>query len=151
METNPRGIPKAPFVEDVDEYMKGGEGFEATLRKFTEATRQYKFMEANLLQRRKSLDSKIPELEKTLEVIKFMMEKERRVRGGLQNRSNDGDNEEAIEAMYELNDTLFAKAKLARTEKANVMLEYSIDEALVLLQSKLESANKSLKNANDDL
>ncbi|KAJ1920703.1 hypothetical protein H4219_001102 [Mycoemilia scoparia] len=152
-DTNPRGIPKAPFVDDVEEYMKKSSGVEATLRKFAEAARQlielniavyydqinskYKFMEANMTQRRQSLESKIPELEKTLETIQFLIDKK--------------DDDKPIETMYELNDTLYAKAKLEKADKANVMLEYSLDEALELLQSKLNTANKGLENANEDI
>jgi hypothetical protein len=37
METNPRGIPKAPFVENVEDHVTEQEPVEIVLRKFQEA------------------------------------------------------------------------------------------------------------------
>ena len=59
--------------------------------------------------------------------------------------------------MFELNDTLYAKAKVPYTEEvylwlgANVMLSYTITEAEELLQSKLSTAKESLSNCDEDL
>ena len=59
--------------------------------------------------------------------------------------------------MFELNDTLYAKALVPPTEEvylwlgANVMLSYPIGEAETLLQSKLEGAQQTLANCEEDL
>ncbi|PVU97925.1 hypothetical protein BB561_000179 [Smittium simulii] len=143
METNPRGIPKAPFLEDIGDYTSKNESVEITLKKFTEALNKYKFMEINSLQRRKGLEDKIPEIENTLKMIKHIMKK--------------NEEEEPIETLFEVHDTLYANAKIGKPKSvnlwlgANVMLEYSLEEAEKLLQSKLVSANLSLKNVNEDL
>lgn len=62
-----------------------------------------------------------------------------------------------IEATFELNDTLYAKALVPPTEEvylwlgANVMLSYPIAEAETLLESKLATAHENLANCEDDL
>ncbi|KAF9159895.1 hypothetical protein BGX21_002856 [Mortierella sp. AD011] len=146
METNPRGIPKAPFVENVEDHVSEQEPVEIVLRKFQEAVAKYKFMEINMLQRKRNLDSKIPEIRKTLEMVQF-----------LQSQGEDADDTKEIETLYELNDTLYATAKVQPTGKvclwlgANVMLEYPVEEAASLLTSKLEAALKTLKNTEEDL
>ncbi|KAJ1732387.1 hypothetical protein LPJ61_002070 [Coemansia biformis] len=142
MDANPRGIPRAPFVEDVDEYMKT-DSPEATLRKLSETVSKYRFMENSRLQQRGSLEQKIPEIEKTLDIVDYL-------------RDRQGTSE-PIETLFEVNDTLYAHATVPPTATvnlwlgANVMLEYTTDEAKELLASKLTVAKTGLKNAIEDL
>lgn len=62
-----------------------------------------------------------------------------------------------IEATFELNDTLYAKAHIPPTEEvylwlgANVMLAYPLSEAEMLLDSKLAAAKQNLANCEEDL
>lgn len=62
-----------------------------------------------------------------------------------------------IEATFELNDTLYAKALVPPTEEvylwlgANVMLAYPITEAETLLEGKLSGAQQTLENCGEDL
>jgi prefoldin subunit 5 len=62
-----------------------------------------------------------------------------------------------LETTFELNDTLYAKAKVPPTDEvylwlgANVMLAYPIAEAETLLEGKLEAATQSLSNCEEDL
>lgn len=62
-----------------------------------------------------------------------------------------------IEATFELNDTLYAKALVPPTDEvylwlgANVMLSYPIAEAETLLESRLTAAQESLANCEEDL
>lgn len=71
------------------------------LKKFQEAISKYKFMEMNMLQRKKILEEKIPEIQKTLSTVEFLMEKK------------DGDDDTpTLETEFELNDTLYARAKI---------------------------------------
>ncbi|KAI9314196.1 Prefoldin subunit-domain-containing protein [Dichotomocladium elegans] len=143
MESNPRGIPRSPFVERVEDYVSPAEPVEAVLRKFQEAISKYKFMEINLLQRRKVLEEKIPEIEKTIAMVNFLAEKQNA--------------DEPVYTDYELNDTLYCKAKVQPSGTvylwlgANVMLEYTFDEAKDLLTSKRDTAKTSLKNTIEDL
>ncbi|KFY88555.1 hypothetical protein V498_06748 [Pseudogymnoascus sp. VKM F-4517 (FW-2822)] len=133
--TNPRGIPYAPFVDKVEDYVTSRADVEATLKSFQEMIAKYQFMEANQQRRAAGLKDKMPDIQKTLD-------------------TSDSD---PIEATFELNDTLYAKAHIPPTEEvylwlgANVMLSYPVDEAEVLLNSKLSSAKTSLSNCEEDL
>ncbi|KAJ3322501.1 hypothetical protein HDV06_003045 [Boothiomyces sp. JEL0866] len=149
IDANPRGIPRAPFVDNVSAFLDGSD-HESTLSKFQEMISKYRFMENHLLQRQVGLETKIPEIEKSLELVVFLASKE--VTFILTK-----DDSEPIITDFELNDTLWVKAKIPKTNSvnlwlgANVMLEYPIDEAKQLLESKLNSARISLAQVEEDL
>lgn len=69
-------------------------------------------MEINLLQRRKVLEEKIPEIEKTIAMVDYLVE----------NQESD----EPIYVDYELNDTLYAKAKVESTGTVYLWLGVSL-------------------------
>ncbi|KAL6692051.1 Prefoldin subunit domain-containing protein [Trichoderma pleuroticola] len=141
--TNPRGIPYAPFVDKVEDYVSTRDDVEPTLRNFQEMISKYQFMELNLQRRMTGLREKIPDIQKTLDTVQF-----------LKLRKEETD---PIETTFELNDTLYAKANIPPTEEvyiwlgANVMLSYPVDEAETLLTSKLSAAKTSLSNCEEDL
>lgn len=62
-----------------------------------------------------------------------------------------------LEATFELNDTLYAKANIPASEDvylwlgANVMLSYPVGEAEELLEQKLSAAQQSRANCEEDL
>ncbi|KAI8849391.1 Prefoldin subunit-domain-containing protein [Chytridium lagenaria] len=142
IEANPRGIPRAPFMDKVEDFVADGE-VEGTLRKFQEMIAKYRTMEAHLLQRKQSLESKIPELKKTLDMVLFLL-----------SRASE---DEPIMTDFEVNDTLWVRSKINPTESvflwlgANVMLEYKTEEAKTLLQDKLTTAKGSLQQILEDL
>ncbi|KID78549.1 Prefoldin, partial [Metarhizium brunneum ARSEF 3297] len=70
--TNPRGIPNAPFVDRVEDYVATREEVEPTLRSFQEMISKYQFMEMNLQRRMAGLKDKIPEIQKTLDTVRFL-------------------------------------------------------------------------------
>merc|ERR1712176_1500429 len=122
--TNPRGIPYAPFVDKVEDYVSSREDVEGCLKSFQEMISKYQFMEVNQQRRAAGLKDKMPDIQKTLETVRF-----------LKSRKEDA---EPLESFFELNDTLFAKA--------NVMLSYPLPEAEALLQEKLDAAQASFSN-----
>ncbi|GHJ85430.1 hypothetical protein NliqN6_1832 [Naganishia liquefaciens] len=68
-----RGMPYAPFVTNVDDFVGGQEaGVEGVMKKFEEMTAKYRYMEVNLQQKRKGLEVKIPDISKTLDVVRFL-------------------------------------------------------------------------------
>ncbi|KZM22527.1 peptide chain release factor 1 [Ascochyta rabiei] len=142
-ETNPRGIPKAPFVDRVEDYVTDRSEVETTINSFKEMISKYQFMQANTQRRAAGLKDKIPDIQKTLETVRFLKTR--------------GDDAEPIETTFELNDTLFAKAEVPPTDEvylwlgANVMLAYPIPEAVELLSSKLSTAKASLATCEEDL
>ncbi|KAL1305988.1 hypothetical protein AAFC00_004122 [Neodothiora populina] len=141
--TNPRGIPFAPFVDKVEEYVTSRADVESTLKSFQEMISKYQFMEVNTQRRAAGLTDKIPDIQKTLDTVQF-----------LKSRKPDA---EPIETLFELNDTLYAKAEVGKTEEvylwlgANVMLAYPIPEAETLLSDKLEAAKSGLEHCEEDL
>lgn len=96
--------------------------------------------------RKKNLDFKVPELEKTLRVAEMLLSKKSQV-----TPSNP------LRVQYGLADSLYADAKLKSVDKvgiwlgANIMLEYSIEEAVEVLRSKLKQARDSLIIVGEDL
>ncbi|KAI9594743.1 prefoldin subunit 3 [Syncephalis fuscata] len=145
-EKNPRGIPKALFVEDVSAFLQDREGStEAGLRQLQETLSKYRFMENSMQQRKRSLLGKIPEIEKTLQMAEYL------------NERKTNNETEPIAVQYELHDTLYAHARVQPRDTvylwlgANVMLEYPISEAIAMLNDKLSTAQRSLSNAEEDL
>jgi hypothetical protein len=65
-------------------------------------------MEVNLLQRKKVLGENIPEIEKTIAMIDLLTEKK--------------ETQEPIYTDYELNDTLYAKAKVEASDSVYLWL-----------------------------
>ncbi|KZV91872.1 prefoldin subunit [Exidia glandulosa HHB12029] len=151
-ETNPRGIPRAPFVSDVAEFIGGPTvEVENTLKEFQEAMAKYKYMEQNLAQRRTALQDKIPDIRKTLAMVQFLQQQR-------QKREEDGDDESTpIRTTFELNETLYAEADIPPTDTvylwlgANVMLAYKLNEAAELLESKKSAAEQNLAHVDEDL
>lgn len=89
---NARGMPFAPFVTNVDDFINGqsqssspssssgGEGaqaagIEAVMRSFEEMSAKYRYMEVSLQNKRKGLEVKIPDIKKTLDVVRFLEER----------------------------------------------------------------------------
>ncbi|OJA12469.1 hypothetical protein AZE42_10514 [Rhizopogon vesiculosus] len=163
-EKNPRGIPKAPFIANVEEYLGGPDGaVETPLRNFQDAIAKYRYMDANLTQRRKGLEDKIPDIRKTLNMVDFLQErrdgkkKDDDLEDDLSDEESVEDSKKPMTTTFELNDTLFAEAELEDTDTvylwlgANVMLSYKLPEAASLLRSKLDLAETSLKATVEDL
>ncbi|KAL3468512.1 Prefoldin subunit-domain-containing protein [Aspergillus heterothallicus] len=144
--TNPRGIPVAPFVDNVSDYVTTRADVESTMNSFREMISKYQFMEVNTTRRAAGLREKIPDIKKTLEMVRFLKARRENSLGPL-------------ETNFELNDTLYARAAIDTedTEEvylwlgANVMLAYPIDEAVRMLAEKLSAAEVSLANCDEDL
>lgn len=139
---NPRGIPQAPFVEKVEDYVKDPADFEKILSIFQERLQQYKYMEQSKINAAKQFKAKIPEIKDSLTMVQFLNSKK--------------DSDESIETNYELNETLYTTAEIQPTDKvllwlgADVMLEYPIDEAIELLEDKLSKTKKNLEISEED-
>lgn len=137
------GIPEAEFVEDVDSHMKGEESAEEKLKVLDEKHRKYKFMEANLMAKRKRLKGQIPDIQASLSIITQLRSKKEK--------------DESTTSQFLLSDQVYAQAEIPPTDKvclwlgANVMLEYSLEDAEKLLDKNFKSAQKNLKEIAFDL
>ena len=95
-------------------------------------------MELSLQQRRKALETKIPDIEQTLKVVKYLEFRRQRSNGELKPGSEDEDGsdlgsddeeeevgDEKLKTLFELNDTLFAEAEVDETGQVGLWLGVS--------------------------
>ncbi|EEF43113.1 probable prefoldin subunit 3 isoform X1 [Ricinus communis] len=142
--TERRGIPGAQFVEDVETYLsQSGLDVNSGLSFLQERLQQYKLVEMKLLAQQRDLQAKIPDIEKCLDVV-----------ATLQAKKGTG---EALLADFEVSEGIYSRACIEDTDSvclwlgANVMLEYSCEEATALLQKNLDNAKASLEVLVADL
>ena len=136
------GIPEAHFLEDVDSFMKKAENVsaEGVIKRLDEQHQKYKFWEVNLLQRKKRLKQQMPDIINTLEMVRFLKAENA-----------------TLSTQFLLNENVYATATIPPTETAylwlgaNVMLEYTIDDAEQLLKKNLEAAQEGLRTTSSDL
>merc|ERR1712244_26853 len=113
------------------------------IKELDEVHQKYKFMENSLSSRRKRLKSQVPDIKSSLAMVKKLREK----------KSAD----ETMETQFLLSDQVYAEAVIPPTDKvclwlgANVMLEYTLDDAEKLLKKNLESAESSIQQIAFDL
>uniref|UniRef100_A0A2P2KNP6 Prefoldin subunit 3 n=1 Tax=Rhizophora mucronata TaxID=61149 RepID=A0A2P2KNP6_RHIMU len=136
--TERRGIPAAQFVEDVETYLtQSGLDVNSALSFLQERLQQYKLVEMKLLAQQRDLQAKIPDIEKCLDVVATLQAK----KGG----------GEPFIADFEVSEGIYSRARIEEAESvclwlgANVMLEYSCEEATSLLQKNLDNAKASLE------
>ncbi|CAF0874218.1 unnamed protein product [Brachionus calyciflorus] len=141
---NSLGIPKAIFLEDVDKFMAdGGKTAEEVLRKLEELFQKYRVMEVNLLQKKEKLKVQIPDIKMSLDMIQLL--------------KRNKENEKTVETDFILAHNLYARAEVPPSDKvglwlgANVMLEYTLEQADDLLTKNLKQANQSMEQTDSDL
>ena len=141
---NPRGIPRVEFIDVIPDFLKQrGVTVETILRQFQEQHSKYKLMEHKLSQNLSLLQTKIPEIKKNKDAIKL-----------LKSKAAAG---ETFETNFGVTDMAFVEAKVPPTKTvhlwlgANVMVEYTLDEAEALLQKNLDSALGNLNTTQEDL
>ncbi|PWN45845.1 Prefoldin, subunit 3 [Ceraceosorus guamensis] len=155
------GIPQAPFIEDVEKHLGGPEEDAGPhLEKFSEAMQKYKVMEEKTFRRRQAMEEKIPDIKKTLAMVKQLQAYKVLSLAADASQHNHVALQEQRKTMsthFELADTLFAHASIEPVEEvnlwlgANVMLAYPLEEAVALLTANLLGAEKSLENILGDL
>mmetsp|Transcript_7751 Transcript_7751/g.23451 ORF Transcript_7751/g.23451 Transcript_7751/m.23451 type:complete len:190 (-) Transcript_7751:2160-2729(-) len=138
------GIPKVIFFDNVEAVVKEHEA-QPTLEKLTALFQRYKFWETKLLRSKQGLVRKIPDVKRTIDVVKTLQ------------KNYGGGSDEPTETRFELADQLFVKATIPKSNivalwlGANVMVEYPYDEAIGLLESNLNSAQSSLDQMESHL
>jgi len=141
-DTNPRGIPRTPFIANIEEFMKNQESADVVLKRMQDNYSKYKFMEMSLTKSKQNLHNKIPEIKSTLEMVKLLKGKQ--------------ESGETLQTHFELSDNLFTSASVQPSIVylwlgANVMVEYSFEEAIFLLTNNVVNAEKNLDNLKEDL
>lgn len=155
-ERNPRGIPAVKFIEDVEAhlvalYCKGGTIDDLTDEKVAECVgvmqelySKYKFMEQHLVKNKVNYRNKLPELKKSISMIEH-----------LQAKAAEEDDEPLV-SHFNLSDNVYTQANIDVNGKvclwlgANVMLEYTYEEALEVLNKNLSGAQEKLNNCSED-
>ncbi|SCU91069.1 LAFA_0F01684g1_1 [Lachancea sp. 'fantastica'] len=143
--SNARGIPEAPFVEKVEDFIKDPSDFDVCFNKFQERLSKYKYMQESKLLTVKQLKQKIPDIENTLSMCHALKKQQERGRN--------------LETNYQLNETLYTTAEIDTSKDlkvglwlgADVMLEYPVDEAIDLLNEKLADGRKNLEINQEDV
>ena len=110
-----------------------------------ELYQKYKYMEQSIMRSRQSLKVKLPDIKKTLEMVAMLKSK------------YDGDEKE-LKTNFLLSDNIWTKATVPNTSGkvglwlgANVMVEYTYEEALKLLGKNLANAEQKLKETEQDM
>ncbi|CAI2380827.1 unnamed protein product [Moneuplotes crassus] len=141
---NARKIPKCEFIEDVETFIEKYKAKE-TLEAMNELYRKYQFMESQLIAGKKNLKIKLPEIKKTIDMVKLLKEKHE-------------DEVERFNTNFLISDNIWARAEINNSSGkvglwlgANVMVEQSYDEALALLEKNNFNASKKLESTNEDL
>ncbi|GMI18496.1 hypothetical protein TrLO_g14660 [Triparma laevis f. longispina] len=143
---NKSGIPKVKFIADIDDFaasFKPVASSEVLIGAFSELFSKFKAYETNLSNKRLTYQQKLPEIEKTLSLVNHLKTKR--------------DEGETITTQYNLCDTVYAKAQLDSSGTvnlwlgANVMLEYTYEEALAYLTEKEVAAKEEYIQVTEDL
>ncbi|KAG2430650.1 hypothetical protein HYH02_013648 [Chlamydomonas schloesseri] len=129
-------VPKAEFIEDVASFLQDKDA-DRILAQLQENLRTYRMIQEDLVQKRVRTLTKLPELQRAVEIVKHLIEKQ--------------ESGEATITDFQLAEGVYAKAKIAGAKTVNlwlgagVMLEYGLEEALTLLQENEANCRANLK------
>jgi len=154
------GIPPAPFIEDVEEYMRGEEGVEQALKKTQAMYNQYKALEGKLMQHKANLKGKLPDIQQALDLVRHLAS--RRPEGGDEaatttTTTSSSSSSTQVRAHFEVSEGLYARAVVEDVGHvglwlgANVMVEYTCDEAALLLARNVANCKANLAGLDRDL
>lgn len=138
-----RGIPAAHFIEEVQSFCDRNGGPQAILAELNMLHGKYKFMQSELTEQKRINQAKIPDIKAGIKAVGFLQQKQ--------------DDKQAATMHFQLADGLMAKAKVPATENvlfwlgADVMMEYSLSEALELLTGNLQAVDKKVEELTADL
>lgn len=148
-EPNPRGIPEVAFIDDVEAFVKNAKKekpdvtTEELIKAFNTLYSKYKLMEVHVIKNKGQMKRKIPDIKATLEMVRLLIEKKKKG--------------EEMFTKFALADNVYSDAQVTTDGTvclwlgANVMLEFSYDEAEELLTKNLEQAKIKLSEYVADL
>mmetsp|Transcript_1586 Transcript_1586/g.2455 ORF Transcript_1586/g.2455 Transcript_1586/m.2455 type:complete len:190 (-) Transcript_1586:120-689(-) len=150
--SNERKLPRVSFIHEVEKYLYDENlTAEKALERLQEDYSKFKLIEQKLLQSHSRSMSKMPEIEKNLEVIEFLQE------NGKADLS--AETSESINVTFPFGDTLHIDCQLEKSSSsplgvwlgANVMVEYSCDEAKELLMRNQSRLRTNIQNTTTDI
>jgi prefoldin subunit 5 len=149
-----RGIPIAKFVDDVQLFSDAFEPVPATAELMIGAYNQlhakYRQYEAAFRQKMARLQDKIPELEKSIALIRHLQRQQ-------QDKTTTASSS-VCTVRYSLADNVYGRAEIDANDGvvhlwlgANVMLEYTYQDALQFLETNRATAARDVLQLRDDL
>nr|CEL67162.1 TPA: prefoldin subunit 3, putative [Neospora caninum Liverpool] len=149
-EAGHRKIPKAKFIRSVEQFvgLQNPGHVEAVAR---ELLMKYRYMEQAIQRQSEVLLAKIGDMEEALSAVKKLKHQKEKAKDAADPK------EAELKTYFELADTLHAEAIIPPTDSvclwlgANVVMEYSLDEAETLLTNNVETAKKTRAAAVEDL
>eukprot|EP00451_Oxyrrhis_marina_P003736 CAMPEP_0204274110 /NCGR_PEP_ID=MMETSP0468-20130131/24999_1 /ASSEMBLY_ACC=CAM_ASM_000383 /TAXON_ID=2969 /ORGANISM="Oxyrrhis marina" /LENGTH=191 /DNA_ID=CAMNT_0051250269 /DNA_START=29 /DNA_END=604 /DNA_ORIENTATION=+ len=138
-----RHIPAAVFIERVEEFI-GQRQATDVLTALQELYQKYQLMQASMGQQKGALLGKLPDIVSCLSIVNHQ----------IRQRDSDAPDQDV---RFQLADQVYAKAKVPPGNAvclwlgANVMLEYTLDEAKALLEKNEKNANLSLASLEEDM
>ena len=141
----PDGAPKVLFIEDVKNFVqKSGATPDAIVKALQEILRKLKIYEAHTQQRKLAVTTKLPETKQSLDMLAVLISKRAA--------------QEDVEVEYCLSDEVYAASVIEKENEkvglwlgANVMLEYTYEEAVEMLKKNMENGNTRLESLNEEL
>jgi prefoldin subunit 5 len=155
IETLATGLARAPNItalsvrlsvvqDDIGSFISDNRtSLENVLEALSTILSKYKLLENGLVENRKALRAKIPDISASLDVVKMLEEK-----------AGSG---EDFSAFFALADNVHAKASISPKGVvclwlgANVMLEYTYAEARALLETNLRNAEQKVEETGEEL
>lgn len=145
---NEKNVPQMVFIENVPEWCNKY-GAEQLVEELNVYYNKYKYMEAQTIKHSESIKMKIPDMEKAIETVEFLKEK--------YDDKVKTQNEDNIKLDFMVAHNLWAKADVPVSDKvclwlgANVMCEYTHEEATGLLAKNLSNALITLKSNEETI
>jgi len=140
-----RGIPEAIFIENVEALCAEHKSTDV-VAKLQELYSKYQYMQSSLAAQRSSLKTKLPDIVSALETVNHLID-----------RRSKADESENADYTYQLCENIWCKASAPPTNVvclwlgANCMLEYTLDEAVELLNTNEANARTTLKRLEEDI
>lgn len=144
-DSNKRGIPEAVFIEDVEALCKEKAAVEV-VAKLQELYSKYQYMQSSLVAQRSGLKTKLPDIVSALGTVNHLVDQRGKLGEG-----------ETTEYTYQLSENIWAKAAVPSVGVvclwlgANVMLEYTLEEAQELLRTNESNAKTTLQSLEEDM
>jgi len=149
-------VPTAKFLEDIDKVIEEQGGTSAVFQALEQLYTRYKILDSSLTRQKKSFQEKIPDLTNALQVISWLQQQRPTVPS---QETGSSASEEETETTFELADNIYATAIVTKKDPqvvylwlgANVMVEYSLEEAESLLKENLDGARDKIQQLEKEL
>ncbi|KAK4525044.1 hypothetical protein GAYE_SCF07G2949 [Galdieria yellowstonensis] len=148
-------VPTAKFLEDIDKVIEEQGGTSAVFQALEQLYTRYKILDSSLTRQKKSFQEKIPDLTNALQVIRWLQQRPT----APSQETGSSASEEETETTFELADNIYATAIVTKKDPqvvylwlgANVMVEYSLEEAESLLKENLDGARDKIQQLEKEL